>query len=389
MNTTYAQGRRSTAYLRQRLSQRLPEEVTAEFVLSYNYKEDQLTQALEVFAQRETEEWSNFFRWVRDWSAAPDWFQSVMDELSEVSSTASWVNDEDVRRHVGVYFDAVMEGKKVLVVSHSQGNLYANAAYAQMSARGRAKSFGIVGAATPASVVGGGGPYTSLENDLVMNAVRAVYPSTLPANARNANVGTRSGHTFREDYLDGNVTGPQIMQHALAQIDALEDPNEEARDGAVTVTLEWGAQPDVDLHVFEPGGTHVYYAARAGSSGYLDLDDTNGYGPEHYYASCDRLQEGTYTVGVNYYRGSGPETANVRVRAGTVLRARSVPLAADRGAAGNGSPTPAFAIQVVKDENGDFEFSVEESHRAISAPTAARLSTTSNQKASTAEPLRP
>ena len=51
------------------------------------------------------------------------------------------------------------------------------------------------------------------------------------------------------------------------------------------MTLTWDANPDVDLHIFEPQ-RHVYYASRIGYNGYLDLDDTNGYGPEHYYTNC-------------------------------------------------------------------------------------------------------
>jgi uncharacterized protein YfaP (DUF2135 family) len=55
--------------------------------------------------------------------------------------------------------------------------------------------------------------------------------------------------------------------------------------GPITVTLTWDIQPDIDLHVFEPN-FHVYYSAKNGQNGFLDVDDTNGYGPEHYYTNC-------------------------------------------------------------------------------------------------------
>lgn len=30
-------------------------------------------------------------------------------------------------------------------------------------------------------------------------------------------------------------------------------------NGIITAMLTWGSNPDIDLHVFEPNGTHVYY----------------------------------------------------------------------------------------------------------------------------------
>lgn len=66
-------------------------------------------------------------------------------------------------------------------------------------------------------------------------------------------------------------------------------PNATQSDGVITVELLWDDQPDLDLHIYEPqinSTNHVYYANRHGISGYLDVDDTDGYGPEHYYAKC-------------------------------------------------------------------------------------------------------
>ena len=61
-------------------------------------------------------------------------------------------------------------------------------------------------------------------------------------------------------------------------------------DGPITVQLDWDNEPDVDLHVFEPNGNHVYYARRLGNVGLLDRDDVNGYGPEHYYTNCTTIE---------------------------------------------------------------------------------------------------
>lgn len=65
---------------------------------------------------------------------------------------------------------------------------------------------------------------------------------------------------------------------------------------------------DVDLHTTEPDGSQVFYAHPLSRTGYLDMDNVTGYGPGHYYASCnpENLQEGTYRISLaNYARAEG------------------------------------------------------------------------------------
>lgn len=89
-----------------------------------------------------------------------------------------------------------------------------------------------------------------------------------------------------------------------------------AARGALTVTLSWGqGSSDVDLHVLEPYDRHIYYSNKNPDAGgpYLDFDNTDGYGPEHYYATDDMSMFdtshnqvstdlfGTYQIAVHYY----------------------------------------------------------------------------------------
>jgi len=76
-----------------------------------------------------------------------------------------------------------------------------------------------------------------------------------------------------------------------------------ATQGFFTAMLKWDGTGDVDLHVREPGGQHVYYGNQRGEAGELDVDNTVANGPEHYFASCDsdRLQLGTYTISVKNF----------------------------------------------------------------------------------------
>jgi uncharacterized protein YfaP (DUF2135 family) len=93
------------------------------------------------------------------------------------------------------------------------------------------------------------------------------------------------------------------------------------------VLLFWDTdQTDVDLHVREPGGKHVYYGDRESdvSGGRLDRDDVDGYGPEIYSATS--APSGVYEVSAHYFgdRGSGQTTATVMVvaREGTTEEQR-------------------------------------------------------------------
>lgn len=62
----------------------------------------------------------------------------------------------------------------------------------------------------------------------------------------------------------------------------VKNPNKVAST-QLTVTLTWEEEhSDVDLHIFEPNGFHVYWDDLVGETGSLDRDDRDGWGPEHF-----------------------------------------------------------------------------------------------------------
>ncbi len=77
------------------------------------------------------------------------------------------------------------------------------------------------------------------------------------------------------------------------------------RPTRLRVTLTWDTSgSDIDLHVSSPGGHTVNY--RNKSAGYLRLnvDNTNGYGPEN--ISTEQAESGSYAISVvNFARGAG------------------------------------------------------------------------------------
>lgn len=83
--------------------------------------------------------------------------------------------------------------------------------------------------------------------------------------------------------------------------------------GDLQVTLTWNTGVDMDLHVIEPNGTHVYYAARNGVTARLDVDDVNGFGPENIFVGASGAQAGTYQIYLVHFSGAVPTTSTIAV----------------------------------------------------------------------------
>lgn len=92
----------------------------------------------------------------------------------------------------------------------------------------------------------------------------------------------------------------------------------ELQSGSVQFTLTWDQAVDLDLHVSEPGGETINYMNRTSASGgRLDVDDTEGYGPENIYWPQGVAPRGRYQPAIFYYssRGwSGPVNWTLRVK---------------------------------------------------------------------------
>ena len=297
-----------------------------------------------------------------------DWYQAaIVQRLTSLfGSPPTEVNYAEHRARIDNW---VVEGKKLLFVAHSQGNLFANAAYGYASGQLPADAVKLVHIAPASPSLNG--PHTLADLDLVINGLRVA--GSVPANTDNipgyllrpAGVNGQKdilGHGLLEIYINQQLA---IASRVRTQIDSalnsLVTPPAEASSGFFTATLTWNGSGDVDLHVYEPGGDHVYYSNMTGRAGYLDVDNTVANGPEHYYASCspDRLQAGTYRVAVaNYARATG-RAATVQIASWEdgVLGTRTVTVADPTGS------TPGydlFDVRVAEDpETGKFSVSLQ------------------------------
>ena len=80
----------------------------------------------------------------------------------------------------------------------------------------------------------------------------------------------------------------------------------ELLSGEVRIVLTWGRDPeDLDSHLWQPDGSHIDYDSKGKNIGgaKLDVDATNGYGPET--ITISQMQNGTYTYAVQHFVGDG------------------------------------------------------------------------------------
>lgn len=111
---------------------------------------------------------------------------------------------------------------KVILVAHSNGNVYADEAYGRLTPSERT-SVGVVAVATLLGSVPGTGPYVTLVEDTFVRG----FPGHLPANTTNTGgfcpeiIGC---HAFVRFYLDGEESGPKIVQAVSDTIPRLVSP---------------------------------------------------------------------------------------------------------------------------------------------------------------------
>ncbi len=350
----------------------------------YNLSQGFLTDLAEVFNQRtaeQTPELSNRFElfWENLGEAGGWWdlltgdsepLRAFQQSLREAAKTAAVQATSNLLaqeapvttvtqvEHKGRLDTLALEGKKLLLFAHSQGNLFANTAYRYVTHLLPSSAVKVVHVAPASTNLNGA--YVLADQDLVINALRATGPvppnnvSIPPALQRTPGANGKSdllGHGLLPIYLHPGLSTSSMVDDAVSKaMSSMIAPPVRAQSGFFTATLTWDGEGDVDLHTLEPSGAHVFFGNPVGRSGHLDVDNRTGYGPEHYYASCSlqSLQVGTYRIALaNYAFGQG-RTARVQIASSAdgVLGTRQVTLGA---ATGSTPSVNVFDVNVYRD----------------------------------------
>lgn len=383
VNTTIYEADRSIEYLSTLNKPNSLNGQNIRYETFFNISED-LSDFVEVFNQRLQEHdgiiAGHFELFWESLNGAPGWWDLIIGSSPSLQALRESISDTFAARlaqiltnqvglnppstmlteteHRARIDTAAIEGKKMLFIAHSQGNLFANKAYAYATTKVPKESVKVVHAAPASTHVVG--QYVLADQDFVIKMLGVTGQIPRP-NAdiplylwRTAGVnGKRDilGHGFLEIYMHPDLqTGKDMNIAIITALEQLVAPPVQARSGFFTATLTWDGEGDIDLHTTEPNGRHVFYAQHFGSSGYLDMDTIYGYGPEHYYASCDAasLQEGTYRIALANYSGGDGRVATVQIISNVdgVLGTRRITMGPSTGS----SPSlNVFDVQVRRD----------------------------------------
>ncbi|AXI04222.1 YfaP family protein [Aquirhabdus parva] len=130
-------------------------------------------------------------------------------------------------------------------------------------------------------------------------------PATMVANGVTMPLSIdESGH-YQRPYAFGS--GSNSIEVRTANGDKTRRQFYEANAGKVPakirVVMSWDTNhTDVDLHVVTPNREHAWYGQRTiPSGGSIDIDATDGYGPEIF--ATPNAVHGTYLIYANYYGG--------------------------------------------------------------------------------------
>jgi len=178
--------------------------------VSYNASQGFLDDLFESFEQVMSNEWG--------WNAFSGYFRTYLEQKG-IQDLVD-LHRPNLTTQVNAYKQSIKDGHGVIVIAHSQGNYYTNEAYKELD--GWMKDyFHMMGVATPANHVAGGGPYVKFHNDFINSIV-----TSLPSNrddTRHHGFPSVDAHDFYESYLKEETTKNDIFNFILNQIQAHSD----------------------------------------------------------------------------------------------------------------------------------------------------------------------
>lgn len=145
-------------------------------------------------------------------------FLGVIGSWYVATDFANYVIDEQLQEHIRLVREELSQGRSVILVPHSQGNLYANALWDALTFDEQSQVH-IVSVATPSDSVAGDGQYTTLQED----DFASLFLLALPANAANTEICPNGWycHGFKEWYLTGNNSRSRIIDDITALLPKL------------------------------------------------------------------------------------------------------------------------------------------------------------------------
>ncbi|HLV40311.1 hypothetical protein [Xanthomarina sp.] len=225
-------------------------------------------------------------------------------------------------------------------------------------------------------VIPGGTSYATIQTStraqkLFIGAVdRHGYFELVPENTSDLNqsfilkinqLNHQDHFTVRMAYLDENN---RVSQTVYADVLVIN-----VGTGALQVSLSFDNDKDVDLHLIEPNGSHIYYGNETSNNGgFLDLDSNpactiDGVNNENItYPDDATIEPGIYYVYVDMYENCDPTTATNFV-VSVHLNGEEIPTSTQNPYNGNfpiGFPSNSGGSDIADDIAPVFSFEITE-----------------------------
>lgn len=199
------------------------------YSLAYNETEGMALDLVQASEQQAIQIDSRLMLWLNGAGLAPDWFSTWYQNYL---ARRTVVVAEEVVEHANYYLNDILEGKKVVVVSHSQGNFYVNEAkqlLARQLSSDKMSSFAIFGVAVPSDNIGGSrSPYLTNHRDFIQKV-----PLSMPINWKlhrsdrtdAEDVGAIQAHLFNATYISADFDiKPALIAGIKTQIETAVRP---------------------------------------------------------------------------------------------------------------------------------------------------------------------
>ena len=311
-------------------------EFTRDYIKDIQSKRQNLGAA--TIARLEKVIFSEHLRYIvtRDFLHSKKWYEIKQDgSIQDVNGSTDSENiGPTILKIVSAIEERILSGRRVIVVAHSQGNFFVEAAYSILKnklSQEQLSGLQFVGVAVVSATTPNNKWITVSQDHTVYwgqgeNAFTSgniyAYPlgtynspkgnfdavSYYPSKEENPQPSSLNiykwdllAHNFIKIYLNENIVLDN--DHSVSTLNYMRELVKSAlldttastpviSLSPISATLSWinTGNSDMDLHVIEwlDGNVqHVYYSNKMGVLGYLDLDDTNGPGPEHYYYNVD------------------------------------------------------------------------------------------------------
>lgn len=194
----------------------------------YNTNEPLFLDFLEAGIQKaEEQEWSttDFWRWFFRIPPITSGFADLLvDFYSNVNASVDlgrFVLGDQVEEHLAKIQEHLKQNRRVILVCHSQGCLYANEEWDRLTEEEKSQ-VDVIAVATPTDHVADNGPYITLEEDGIASLL---FPLALPANASNDEECPDywTCHSFKEFYMRGKNSLTRGVNEIVALLPVAEE----------------------------------------------------------------------------------------------------------------------------------------------------------------------